>query len=293
MTGAIARAALVAALALTIAAPAASGDLWRPPLEARWQYQLEGRVNVDVCAVPSTGGACVRPKVFDIDLYGPNQRTLNRAAVDAIHARGARAICYVDAGSIETFRPDYRRYVRWDRAHGRSLIGKPFSARFPDELWANINNDRGQRRFLLRMIDARVAKCARAGFDGVEFDVVNAWEEGRRVTGWRIGYRTQLVFNRALARIAHRHGLSAGLKNDLPQIPDLVSSFEFAINESCFRYRECDNLLRFVESGKPVFQVEYGRPLASFCPAANADGFNSILKARDLSLRGEPYTPCR
>lgn len=66
-----------------------------------------GGIDVNICEAPASGGACVRPTVFDIDLYdstaGPG--TLNRTAVDAIHAIGARAI-YVDAGSIETYRPD-------------------------------------------------------------------------------------------------------------------------------------------------------------------------------------------
>jgi hypothetical protein len=300
-------AAVVATLVLALVPAGASGELWRPPLNSRWQYQLEGNpnfpatggINVGICARPYTWQqGCARPRVFDIDLYvdsevSGNNRTLNTAAVNAIHARGARAICYVDAGSIENFRPDYPQYVEWNRTHGYSLIGKPFDARFPDEFWLNINNGRGQRTFLLRMIDARVAKCVQAGFDGVEFDNVDAYAQGQAVTGWNISYQTQLVFNRALADIAHRHGLSAGLKNDLEQIPDLMPSFEYAINESCFRYGECGSLRRFISVGKPVFQVQYGGSLDRFCPTANRYGFNSIQKAADLSLRDLPYTPCR
>ncbi|MEV7908011.1 hypothetical protein AB0P04_41055, partial [Streptomyces anulatus] len=43
---------------------------WHPPVQSRWQYQLEGNpayastggVNVDICVAPKTGGACVRPE---------------------------------------------------------------------------------------------------------------------------------------------------------------------------------------------------------------------------------------
>src|SRR5262249_5775829 len=159
---------------------------WTPPLTTCWQYQLEGRarryeatggIDVDICERPFTKGACVSPDVYDIDLYvdsnitGEGNFVVDTAAVDAIHARGRHAICYVSAGDIETFRPDYQQFVDFDQSCGNCLIGKPFSPVFPDEYWANINNDHGQRDFMLQMIEARVQKCATAGFDGVEFDV--------------------------------------------------------------------------------------------------------------------------
>ncbi|MGV9770884.1 endo alpha-1,4 polygalactosaminidase [Streptosporangium sp. NPDC003464] len=300
--------ASAAAASAAPAGAAASAAIWRPPVQSRWQYQLEGStahaatggIDVDVCVTPQTGGACVRPSVFDIDLYvdaavAGNNTTVNTAAVKAIHARGAKAICYVDSGSIEEFRPDYRQFVDWHKSHGNSLLGKPFSAEFPNERWANINNDKGQRDFLLRMMEARVAKCAAAGFDGVEFDVVHAHEEGASVTGWKISAATQLVYNRALADMAHRHGLSAALKNDLSQVSDLVSSFDYTVNEECFQWGECAELKPFVQAGKPVFQVEYKTSPSSFCAKANAAAlnFNAIKKASDYSLKNQPYKPCR
>ena len=294
--------ALTTLAAATLAMVA--GPIAAPP-DARWQYQLEskggerdsGGINVDICAAPYLGGAdCVQPTVIDFDLYREEPGDAvndqpNRAAVQALHARGGYAICYLDAGSAETFRPDYPRFVRWHRRHGRSLLGKPFSARFPDEYWANIGGRR-QRAFLLRMMERRTKKCAQAGFDAIEFDVVNAWSEGEEVTGWRISARDQLAYNRALARIAHRHGLAVGLKNDGEQIGDLVRRFDFAINEECFTYSECGSLLAFVRAGKPVYTVEYELPLKRFCSKAKRLGFNSIKKARDFSLFSRPYIPC-
>lgn len=285
---------------------AARAAVWKPPLQSRWQYQLQGNsayrstggVNVDICQVPQTGGACVKPTVFDIDLYADadvvgNNSTLNTAAVTAIHARGAKAICYVDAGSIEDFRPDYQTFVDWDKAHGKSLLGKPFSDEFPNERWANINNDKGQRDFLLAMMTARVAKCAQAGFDGVEFDVVNAHEEGKSVTGWTVSPATQLIFNRALAAIGHAKGLSVALKNDLTQVSDLVGDFDYAVNEQCFEFDECGELTPFIKAGKPVFQVEYLTSPSKFCGKAATLNVNAIKKATDYSLNDLPYKPCR
>ncbi|WP_156325597.1 endo alpha-1,4 polygalactosaminidase [Nonomuraea sp. SBT364] len=309
------RLTLAAAIAMaplaTLAPAAAAADgsgIWRPAPQSRWQYQLEGNprhkatggIDVGICVKPQTGGACVRPTVFDIDLYvdgdvaGDNS-TPNTAAVKAIHARGGKAVCYVDAGSIEEFRPDYRQFADWHQRHGGSLLGKPFSADFPDERWANINNDKGQRDFLLRMMEARVAKCARAGFDGVEFDVVNAHEEGRAVTGWTVSAATQLTYNRALAALGHKHGLAVALKNDLSQAAELEPYFDFAVNESCFTHDECGELKPFVKAGKAVFHVEYGLSPSKFCRRANAASlnFDSIKKASDYSLKDRPYKPCR
>jgi hypothetical protein len=306
-----------AVLLATIAVAAAihghaAQQRWEPQVGARWQYQLEssdgghgatGGIDVGICERPASGGPCVRPQVFDIDLYedgriSGNDHTVNTAAVNAIHRRGAHAICYLSAGTAERFRPDYRRYVRFDRRIGHRLLGKPFSDRFSNENWLNINNGRGQRDFVLRRVAARTRKCADAGFDAVEYDVVDAYAQGKRVTGWRIRAHTQLVFDRALARIAHENGLSVGLKNDLGQVPKLEPRFDFAVNEQCLQYSECTNnpspgYKAFTRAGKAVLQVEYRIPPGQFCSLANRLGFSSIRKARDFSLDAEPWTPCR
>ncbi|HEY7152169.1 MAG TPA: endo alpha-1,4 polygalactosaminidase [Solirubrobacterales bacterium] len=308
-------AGLIAA-ALAIAGWPSSGEAgigrWHPSPTDRWQYQLEssnrqlassGGIDVSICERPRSGGHCVRPAVFDIDLYvdgqvSGNDHTVDGAAVRAIHARGARAVCYMSAGTAERFRPDYSRYVAFDRHHGHSLMGKPFSARFPNEYWLNLSNARGQRDFVLGRVEARTKKCARAGFDGVEYDVVDAYAQGHEVTGWHVTARQQLVFDRALASIAHRNGLSVGLKNDLGQVPKLEPRFDFAINEQCFQYRECTNnpapgYKAFTRAGKAVFQVEYQIPRSRFCGQAASLGISSIKKAADFSLNAEPWKPCR
>ena len=60
------------------------------------------------------------------------------------------------------------------------------------------------------------------------------------------------------------------LKNDMEQAGDLSPYFDYAINEQCFQYRECDypppGLPDWVSSGKAVFNVEYKK---LNCPQAN------------------------
>lgn len=306
---ALAAAALVAAPGRAeppVPCDAQAGPCWQPEVGARWQYQLEARrehdetggIDVGVCAKPPGGGACVAPDVFDIDLWVDARLTdgaavVNTAAVEAIHAAGKRAVCYVQAGTAERFRPDYPQMVAFDDACGGCLIGRPFSRVFPDEFFVHLGDAQGQREFMLGIVEARVAACAAAGFDGVEFDVVDAYAQGAEVTGWEISYETQLAYDQALANLAHRHGLTAALKNDLGQLEDLLPYFDYAVNEQCFQFDECDGYGAWIAAGKAVFQVEYRIGRRRFCADANARGFGSIKKARSFSLFASPWKPCR
>lgn len=46
-------------------------------------------------------------------------------------------------------------------------------------------------------------------------------------------------------------------KSDLDQIAAFVSAFDWALNEECAAYEECELLTPFVEGGKAVLNVEY------------------------------------
>ncbi len=67
-----------------------------------------------------------------------------------------------------------------------------------------------------------------------------------------------------------------------------MASFDWALNESCFVFNECELLLPFVEDGKPVFHVEYQLRTSQFCARANALNFNSIRKNQNLDAYREP-----
>jgi hypothetical protein len=292
-------------------APEPCPGCWQPPLDSRWQYQLQGKpgvadetggIDVDICAAPAAGGDCVTPEVFDIDLYvdtkvsGTGNFVVDTAAVDAIHAAGGHAICYLDAGDAETYRPDYQRFVDFDKACGGCLIGNPFSQVFPDEFFLNINNDQGQRAFILSVNRDRVEKCAAAGFDGVEWDIIDTYEDSH--SGFHISYRSQLMFNTRLANLAHSNGMSVAMKNDPSQVKNLLPYFDYAIVEECFQYHFCSGSpspgeVAFVNAGKAVFEVEYRLTRDEFCPDADALGFNAIKKSRNYSLFATPYHPCR
>ena len=126
---------------------------------------------------------------------------------------------------------------------------------------------------------ARLDLAVSKGCDGVEPDNVDGYAND---SGFPLTGDDQLRYNRWLARQAHQRGLSVGLKNDLGQVADLVDDFDWALNEQCFQYDECDQLLLFFAKNKAVFGVEYqGRP-EDFCPRANSMNFDWLKKKIDL-----------
>jgi len=259
-----AAAALVIALVslLIAAASAAGGGHWQPaPRTAAWQWQLQGKLDPGVAA-----------SVYDVDGF-----ETTKAEVAALHRRGRIAICYLDVGSWESFRPDAGRFPK-------SVRGNRYAG-FPNERWLDVS------RFHLfaKPLEARISICARKGFDAVEPDNVAGWEPENK-TGFQITFGNQLRFNRWIARQVHARGMAVALKNDPRQVKQLVGSFDFAIVEECFQYEECDYYSPFVDAGKAVFEAEYELEPAEFCPQAIARDFSAIRKSYDLFA--QPWKPC-
>jgi hypothetical protein len=283
--------------------------LWTPEVGVRWQWQLEAAAGeheatngifVDICVEPFHGGdgGCVRPDVFDIDVYVDPQIAgrygwdTTDEAVAAIHDSDRHAIGDATQGDAERWRPDFEQFVDFDERCGGCLLGKPFSRRFPDERWANFSPGRGRFDFMLQMMRARTDRIAATGFDGIEYDIADTYAQGRHTTGFRLSEATQLAYNIALTEMAHADGLAVALKNDLGQIDDLVEHYDLAINEQCQQYDECGVYSAFIDAGKPVLEAEYHLEPRDFCSKAEAAGRSAIKKATNYSLYARPYIPC-
>ena len=227
-----------------------------PEMASNWQYQLRGRVDTEVAA-----------GTFDIDLFDTPTET-----VTELRTSGRTVICYLNAGAVESWRPDADLVP--PEVRGIELED------WPGEYWLDIR----RLDVLEPYLAARFDLCRSKGFDAVEPDNVDGYMQE---TGFPLTDDEQLAFNRMLARLAHARGLEVGLKNDLDQVDDLVDSFDFAVNEQCAQYDECDRLEPFVAARKPVFHVEYELPVSAFCPPPT--GFLSIRKP---ILLGPEVTPC-
>jgi hypothetical protein len=207
--------------------------------------------------------------VYDLD------NEVSRAQVRALHRAGRHVICYFSAGSWEKWRADAGAFPA-------SVLGAKLDG-WPGERWLDIR----KRSVLAPIMRARVRMCARKGFDAVEFDNVDGYQNA---TGFPLTGAQQLRYDVFLANAAHRRGMSVLLKNDLGQIPKLLRYFDGALNEQCFQYRECRALRRFVRAGKPVFHVEYKLAASAFCTKANRRNFNSLRKRLSLDAW---RVPCR
>ena len=256
--------ACVALLALAPAAGAAGRSPakghWHPRAgTAAWQWQLQGKFQL-------TPGAAA----YDIDAFESTA-----ADVRAIHRSGAKAICYVDAGSWEDFRPDAGQFPK-------SALGKEYEG-YPEERWLDI----AHFRKFAPIMEARFDLCASKGFDAVEPDNLAGWEND---TGFPLTRADQLRYNRWVAAQVHQRGMAVALKNDPKQAKQLAGVFDFAIVEECFQYEECGYYKPFIDAGKAVFEAEYELPTSEFCAQAEALDFSSIRK--NVELFGRPWEPC-
>jgi hypothetical protein len=222
-----------------------SGTIWHPPPGTTWQWQLTGTIDTSVNA-----------EMYDIDLFETPQGT-----IDALHAAGRIVICYLSAGTYEPGRPDSSSIPQ--AARGSSVQG------WPGEEWLDTRDATVRQIMAARMDLAAQKKC-----DGVEPDNVDGYQNN---PGFPLTSNTQLDYNKFLASEAHSRGLSVGLKNDLDQVDALQLSFDWALNEECSQYSECDMLAPFTQAGKAVFHAEY----SSGCPAA-VPGLSTIVKHMSL-----------
>lgn len=223
-------------------------EVWRPAPCTRWQWQLSGTIDTSFDVA-----------MYDIDLFETPQGT-----IDSLHAAGRVVVCYFSAGTWESFRPDSGSYPA-------IVLGDPLDPPFEDELWLDIR----RIDLLGPILEARLDLAVTKQCDAVEPDNVDGYANA---SGFPLTPAHQLTFNRYLAAEAHERGLSVGLKNDLDQVLDLVDDFDWALNEQCWEFAECDLLAPFVARGKAVFGVEYEGEPAAFCPPLNALDYSWLKK---------------
>jgi hypothetical protein len=235
--------------------PRADATWWKPAPDITWQWQLSGgEIDTSIDA-----------DVYDLDAFDTSAEV-----VASLHLADRRAVCYISAGSWEDWRPDAAAFP--EDAIGRKYEG------WAGERWLDI------RRIadLAPILEARMDLCRAKGFDGVEPDNVDGYQNE---TGFDLTAEDQLAFNRWLADAAHARGLAVGLKNDPEQAAALAADFDFALAEDCFDQGWCGMLQPFLQLGKPVLDAEYtdtGITLADFCPPARSLGIQAILKHREL-----------
>jgi len=228
-----------------------TADWWQPRVDASFHIQYVDEIDLSL----------------DMDVYNLDLFETSEAVITTLHERGVRVVCYFSAGSFEDWRPDVDAFPE-------AVIGEPLDG-WEGEAWLDIREISGLTPVMTSRLDLAAAK----GCDGVDPDNVNAYTQD---SGFPLTAEDQLAYNRWIAEEAHARGLAVGLKNDLEQIPALVDAFDFAVNEECFQYTECDLVLPFIQQGKPVFSIEYEGAPEEFCPQTEQMGLQTVYKNLEL-----------
>jgi hypothetical protein len=257
-------AAALGLLAVIVVAPASPAqDLPSPtpcpgcfnpkPGTSSWQVQFQGRIDTSV-----------RARFFDID-GDESART-----VRALKRRGRKVACYVNAGAWENYRADKDDYPP-------EVLGARYEG-FPEERWLDIR----RIDLLAPILRARIDACRAKGFDGVDPDNLNGFENK---TGFPLTADDQLRFNTWLANEVHARGLSIGLKNDGTQAGVLARYFDWVIVEECIEQRNCREYAPFTRAGKAIFAIEYSKPTRRACAEAERRRISVVFKTPALTAR--------
>ena len=255
----------------TVSAPT-TGNWWKPTPDQpiAWHWQLSDTFVFPRDVLPNV-------KVYDID-----GETTSADTVAKLHALSPdiKVICYFDAGVYETYRSDASRFPQ-------SVIGQADTG-WSGSYWLDIR----QTDILLPILKDRMQHwCKDKGFDAIEPDETEVWSNN---SGFAITKDQNNFYNQKVAELAHSLGLSAGLKGNTTEAPELWTYFDWTLNEQCWQYKECDALKSsFIDHGKAVFNIEYN--VNPDCTTANSWKMNSAR--RDLNLvgptsKGYSYSPC-
>jgi len=199
---------------------------WSPAPQDTFQWDLEAPVPLNSHAT-----------VYDVDDFDNPKEFIT-----ALHRYRKHAICYIDVGSWENYRPDAGEYPA-------KILGKAYPG-YPDERYVDIR----QIAILGPILERRFDLCKAKGFDGIEPDNIDSYQAD---TGFKLTAADARTFDYWLIAQAHARKLSIGQKNDPDQAAILVTHFDWALTEECFFGQFCDEIVPYVKAHKKVFNVEY------------------------------------
>lgn len=224
---------------------------WQPQVGETFYIQYTGTIDM------------TRPA----QVYNLDWETTTAAQVRQLKSRGVHVVCYLSAGSSETWRSDNAKIPA-------SVKGEPLDG-WDGENWLDVR----QTSVLVPIMAARMDVCKQKGFDAIDPDNTDGWSQQ---TGFPITKAHQVTYQRALADAAHARGLAVGLKNNVEQLSQMAGFVDFAVNEECNEYGECGAYKAFLAAGKPVYNIEY----RSTCPTNLPAGMSSFISNYDLGRGG-------
>jgi hypothetical protein len=282
------------------------GPCWYPPHldrtghPMRWDWQI-GRVT----PLRRAGQRAV--DIYDIDgfLTTPAEIRQIHTAWPASTLAHPKAVCYLDL-AWEDYRPDA------SPAPGGSFpaaaLGKIYYG-YPEERWVDFR----QLGALKPMLNARIAMCARKGFDAVELDDIDSFDPPS-TTGFHLTPGDAQNYLAYALNQVHRDGMTALWKNS-PLLASWGTRYaDGAVVEECYTYGGCPSWDVFTAdrtahqpTGKWVGEAEYGadhfvcnpgqdcprkRQFATFCARVYAPPSGFAAVKFDVDLDGKVFEPC-
>jgi hypothetical protein len=231
--------AMVLALVLTTAKPAAAADWELPTANAKWDYQIGGDY-------PLPSGV----------------RVVSRDWFIGEAPESAYGICYVNAFQTQADeagvdRPDEKS--NWPPHLVLTELGD--DPNWGGEYLIDISTADKREEAAAYVLEHMTSECADKGFNAVEFDNLDSWT---RFDGTPVAdevpfeKREAVLYAELLVDDAHDLGLAAAQKNttDLTRGEARTQiGFDFAIAEECGRWKECGYYSSLY--GNLVFVIEY------------------------------------
>ncbi|CAN5142987.1 endo alpha-1,4 polygalactosaminidase [soil metagenome] len=224
-----------------------------PPTGASFDYQLGG-------SYPAPDGAAI----------------VERDSTSK-PAKGSYGICYVNGFQSQPG-VTWPKELLVHRSSGTLLVDPGW----PDEHLFDISTA-AKRAAIADRLGASIRRCARVGFQAVEFDNLDSYTRSKGA----LTKKDAAAFATLLVTRSHSAGLAVAQKN----AAELTSrskpiGFDFAMTEECDRYRECATFTKAY--GDRVFDIEYVGELrgsaASVCARSTVA---TIIRDRDLVARGK------
>ncbi len=238
------------------APPAGPGARWIPAPGASYQIQYDGKLDLRVPAA-----------IYDLDMFDTRP-----SVVAELHRMGRRVVCYIDVGTWESWRRDADEFPK-------SVLGRR-DGPWPGERWLDIR----RLSILGPIMGARFDLCRRKGFDGVDPDNIDGYQNN---TGFPLTAGEQLTYDEWVARAVHARGLTVDQKNDNNQVKDLSKFFDFAVLEQCYVQKWCGQFAVYTRTNRLVVDVEYNLPRQKFlegtCPRTARYDETAILKKLELT----------
>jgi hypothetical protein len=206
--------------------------------------------------------------------------------VTALHARGAHVICYMEVGTAGNYGGAYTTY--YDELQAAGDLGDQLSG-YP-EYFININAPSA-----VTIVESIIAQqCAAKGFDAVETDLDETFNNNEGTTGFTITQADEEAYLTTLANYMHGLGLGWIAKNlddtgNQSFVNDMMNVADGVITEQCNQYDTC-SMYKSFEGKKAIFNAEYSLTTAQFCAADDSAGINGTLFPVDLN---GPRSPCQ